>query len=608
MHESRGPETAAAPRVTATGAGGRHSPAGRDCLTLLGGRIRLTAADIYVLYVLIAVAVCWPVPADIAGILPVGVATETTVPYAMTWALWWTADRLAHGLADFWNAPIFFPAPGTFTYGEPMVPLGVLTAPIFLFGGAPALAHNLALLLSLFLNGVSAFTLLRAARLRFAAAAAGGAIAMALPYTQDQMGVLTLVPLFAVNWTLQGLLVFTRRPTLRRGLLVGLGFAAIYGLCGQYGLFFAMAAPAATLCLARREHFRVRPLLFLFLGIALAGLLLFPQLAAQRNTLETRRFEKSLKYVYNMTRPVYFWTRSQAEPLVPFPGTGEVERKTVRTMYPGALKIALALLAVCAGLATPRLRRLTGFFLVFGATAFLLAILPRIAIGGWSPFEWLYQHVPGIAQVRSIWRAGVFTQLSLAFLSALLFHQVLERAAGERGALVGRGASSLRRRANAALPLAVFLLAGLALFEVWQPRLDWVPVPAPSIHRPFMEWVAEHVPDDRGLLTLPTEREEVVQWMYLAPLHRRKLAGGYSSNFSAAYLGLIDTMKRDSLGEKTRARLCENQVSHLSIRRAWRKAAGWGEPDPTHYPKLHEYPTVGLDIYAVSCQDRRRES
>jgi hypothetical protein len=96
--------------------------------------------------------------------------------------------------------------------------------------------------------------------------------------------------------------------------------------------------------------------------------------------------------------------------------------------------------------------------------------------------------------------------------------------------------------------------------------------------------------------------------MYLAPLHRRKLAGGYSSNFSAAYLGLIDTMKRDHLGEETRARLCENRVSHLSIRRAWRNAEGWGEPDSTRFPKLHEDPTLGLDVYAVSCPDRGRES
>jgi hypothetical protein len=560
---------------------------------------------IYVLYGLIAVAACWPVAADIAGILPIGVETDATVPYAMSWALWWTADRLAHGLADFWNAPIFFPAPGTFAYSEPIVPLGVLMAPVFHLGGPPALAHNFALLLSLFLNGVSAFTLLRAAGLRLAAAAAAGAVAMALPYTQDQMGVLTLVPLFAVNWTLQGVLVFARRPTLCRGLLVGLGYAAIYGLCSQYGLFFAMAAPAATLCLAKRKHFRVRPLFFLFLGIALAGLVLSPQLAAQKDALEARRFKKSIKYVYHMTRPVDSWTRSQAEPLVPFPGTGKAEVKTARTMYPGTVKIALALLAACVGLATPGLRRLTGFFLVFGAAGFVLANLPRIAIGGWVPFEWLYHHFPGVAQVRSIWRAGVFTHLSLAFLSALLFHGILDKAATERGGRAGMGASALRRRGNAVLPVVVFLLAGLALFELWQPRQDSVPVPTPALYRPFTEWLVEHVPDDGGLLTLPVERDEVVRWMYLAPLHRRKLAAGYSSNFSAAYSALYKTVRKDFLGEETRALLCENRISHVSIRRTWRKAAGLGEPDSAHFLKVHEDPLLGLDVYAVSCQDQQ---
>jgi hypothetical protein len=274
-------------------------------------------------------------------------------------------------------------------------------------------------------------------------------------------------------------------------------------------------------------------------------------------------------------------------------------------MYPGALKIALALLGVCAGLATPRLRRLTGFFLVFGATAFLLAILPRITIGGWSPFEWLYHQVPGVAQVRGIWRAGVFTHLSLALLSALLFHCILERAAVGRGGRAGEGASALRSRTHAALPPLVLLLAGLAVFELWQPRQDWVWEPVRSLHWPFMEWVAEHVPDDRGLLNLPMERDEVVQWMYLAPLHGRKLAGGYSSNFSDAYLALTNIVKEDFLGDRTRTRLCENRISHLSIRRSWREAKGSGRPFSAHLLKLHEDPTLGLEVYAVSCHDEQ---
>jgi hypothetical protein len=230
------------------------------------------------------------------------------------------------------------------------------------------------------------------------------------------------------------------------------------------------------------------------------------------------------------------------------------------------------------------------------------ANLPRITIGEWAPFEWFYYHVPGVAQVRSLWRAGVFAQLSLALLSALLFHAMLGKTAAEHGA--GPRGSVLRRWGSALSPVAVFLLAALALFELWQPRQDSVPVPDPALHRPFTDWMVEHVPEDRGFLTLPMEWSEMIQWMYLAPMHRRKLAAGYSSNFPKAYIALHDAVKEDFLSERTRTMLCRKRVSHVSIRRTWRESAGLGEPDPSHFPKLHDDPVLGLDVYAVSCQDQ----
>src|SRR5215207_9025081 len=93
-----------------------------------------------------AIAVTWPLALHLTTAVPLGTEREATVPLFNLWTLWWTADRAAHAFAGYWDAPIFQPTPGAFTFSEPQTLTDLLVAPLWGLGVPPALVYNVALL------------------------------------------------------------------------------------------------------------------------------------------------------------------------------------------------------------------------------------------------------------------------------------------------------------------------------------------------------------------------------------------------------------------------------------------------------------------------------
>src|SRR5688500_8761731 len=85
----------------------------------------------FVLCLVAAIVATWPLLPSIASALPLGTEHEATVPLFNLWTLWWDADRVPHGFRGLWNAPIFHPLEGTFTFSEPMLLLGVTLSPLW---------------------------------------------------------------------------------------------------------------------------------------------------------------------------------------------------------------------------------------------------------------------------------------------------------------------------------------------------------------------------------------------------------------------------------------------------------------------------------------------
>ena len=70
-------------------------------------------------YLVLAAAYTWPLPIKLNG-----VPHDLGDPLLTTWLMWWSGTQGGVPLtAHWWNAPIFYPAPGTFAFSENLLGL-----------------------------------------------------------------------------------------------------------------------------------------------------------------------------------------------------------------------------------------------------------------------------------------------------------------------------------------------------------------------------------------------------------------------------------------------------------------------------------------------------
>ena len=511
---------------------------GRTTSAPRGQRAALWAAAL-VVYAALSLAATWPLARELGTSLPRGTDTSATVPLASAWSLWWVADRAAAGFASFWDAPIFFPTPQTFAFSEPLLLEGAVAAPLLWAGASPVLAHNLVLLAALVTNGAFALALLCGLGLAPLAAGAGGAMLCLLPYVHHELGVLTLVPLAGVLAVLHALLAFSRRATPWRGVRLGFAFAAAYLLCGQHALFLALVGAPAALCLVRRALLVPRSLLALAVAAATACALLAPVVRTQLEVRRTHGFARGERSsALGAAAPGSFQLTPTA-PWVPFPGIHTAPDPSQQAHFPGTLKLALAIAGLAWGLRRADTRRFTAFLAALAVGGVLLAALPRIEIFGVTLFRGLRGSVPGFALVRSFWRASMLMQVAIALLAAAGIEAL--------AAAARRPAQAVRRRAAL---LAVAALALVAPVELWPPAPGLSKVPSREAWRPWLDFIAEHVPPGAPLVHLPvpaSERvgdyEETARAMLLSTAHQHPLLNGYSSYFPRPYRAFARIMR-----------------------------------------------------------------
>jgi hypothetical protein len=500
-------------------------------------------------YLALSVASTWPLAVHVGTHYPRGSEPVATVPFASAWALWWTSDRAAHGFADYWAAPIFWPVRDAFALSEPMPLLGLLATPLLWLGLPLVLAYNLVLLAMLTTNGVLAERLLRAQRLTSLASYAGGALVCLLPGLRHELGVLTLVPLAGVLASLDYALRIVRSPRWQHGVGLGLAFAATYLCCAQYALMLALA----LLPLARpRRSFA--------LAILIAAASLAPVALAQQRAVDAHQLVRSDKRVRDGAARLEHYAFSPPHLLPTFV---HVDRGSNIALFPGVVLLALAVL----GIVQSRRRRVITL-LAFAGSSFLLSLSPRVVIAGHSLHEGLAWVVPGLAQIRSIWRAGLFVQLALALLAAYGLH-------------------ALHRRRY--LPQG---LALLALLELWPRAQLLARAPAEAAHAAWAARMRQRPGEPYVLLPFAEGAnvrafEPSARLMTLTRLHGRPMLNGYSSYFPEPHEQLWRTPPR--LGDpasaaRLRARGVREVVA-LSTTDTW--------------PLLFCDDALGLRIYGV---------
>jgi hypothetical protein len=528
---------------------------------------------------LAALVATWPLAANLATAVPRGTERESTVQVLNIWTLWWTADRLTHGFAGYWDAPFFYPFAGVFTFSEPQPLTGVLVAPLWGTGASPALIYNIALLALLTLNGIFAYRLARALDLPRLAALLAGVLTVTLPFVGNMLGVIHLVPLFGMLWTLEGVVRFGKSGELRDATWAALGYLATYLTSQQYALMFGLFAVAAGIVALGQQRFKRMAILKLAGQALAAGALVF-LLAQSAIALHTELgFQRPEQVVKALSaRPADFLTRPGTA-LVPLP---PANGQDTAGLFPGVLLLALAVTGAITGVRARRevedpedgeseplapntehptpnthpLARWAWFLSLSFIAAILLAMGLNIDIFGFQPFEWMRIVVPGFSELRSPFRFAAIMQLVLPLLAAIALADYAQRYA----------------RIGVGLVVGLALLASIENLTVpgpmspvpTTPRTDWTH----WLHTQSTVAVVAHVPFPAGVRVADYEIET---WRMFSQIdHKRLIINGYSGFFPPGYTEFqLDMAKRFP----TQDLLCELNknldVDFLVVDQSW---------------------------------------
>jgi len=506
------------------------------------------------LYAALVLLITWPLVPCLTTHLPLGELPHATVPWFNLWTLEWNADRFAHGLVGYWDAPIFHPARNTFAFSEPQaltaVPFSVLRPWLGSIG-----AYNATLLLALLLNGLCARRFVRVAGVSDAAATWAGALALGLPFALKELGVLQLTVLAPSLLVLAELALLFRVP---RGAVVvraALAFAAVLWTCVYYALLLGLLLLVACVVLLVRARLR-RRLRRVGWRAALLALCAFALLAAplvlvQRSALAA--FERAPEVIRRGSASGWAYARlpagSASARLLPVlaapPGK--------RSLYPGAVLVALALAGFAVDRRGPR-RAFAGYAALALVLALLVSFGTRLSLGPWPPYALVQQLVPGFAQLRSPYRMAVFVQLLLVLFAGFGLHAL---------------ARSRARWAFVAAPL----LVALALFEVvpWGTRLRRFPEPA--MVEPWIAWLARH-PGGAVAMVPPSlsgkarDYEPTALAMLQGLRHGHPLVNGYSGFFPRRADRVAHHLQRFPRAGDLRA-LRRAGVVYAVVDRAW---------------------------------------
>lgn len=210
--------------------------------TSKGQRVTLTPFKAASLYLVIAVAFTWPLPAGLTRDIPWDLGDSLL----NAWILAWDADRLLRfvggdvdAIRNFWNANIFHPEPLTLAYSEHLFAQAVQILPVYALTGNIILSYNLLFLSTFVLSGLGMYLFVREITGSPRAGLVAGLIYAFAPYRVPQFSHLQVMSSQWMPFVLYGLRRYfdTRRTTP----LIGAGAALVAQNLsnGYFLLFFA---------------------------------------------------------------------------------------------------------------------------------------------------------------------------------------------------------------------------------------------------------------------------------------------------------------------------------------------------------------------------------
>ncbi len=542
-------------------------------------------------FTLWALILTYPLPLYLFSHIPRGSEEAATVPFFNLWTLQWNIDQQMQDYPRYWDAPLFAPDKGTFAFSEPQPLSAVLAAPLWLAFQSPALGYNILIILFLTLNGWFTYWLLRNWRLPPLPSLLVGLLMQSLPFVAQEMGVLQLVALFGILWSLFFLSRFlaSSSPSWRSSLCLALGAPVTFLTCSYYGLFSMFFLPLAFIFQVRREHLNLKTAAQLGVVALLALALTLPFVWAQHRELEIYHFSRSAQTIEaNSAKLGYYddfldYNLFYSRILGLKSGQGQ-------RLFPGLGLITLAGLGLFGG----SQKRVKLYLLLAVGLALLLSLGLRLNVGGIQPYQWVREWVPGFAQLRSPFRFAVLVQLHLALLAGFGLHNLSRWLHGSPQWLPGSAAA-------------------LAIFEMLALPLPLQPVPIQTEAVPWQAWLNEHTRSGTTnvqsasrpkIVILPFAQsskvedfEQTTRWLLANRFFQGDMLNGYSGFFPADHARVRDEMFKFP----TSAGLQLLQKKGIEYLVVYHHLANTPSPQTlaTYLPRLYEDERAGVAVYAL---------
>jgi len=529
---------------------------------------------------LLTVGMTWPVARHLNTHVTPGQQPVMTVPYLNLWTLAWNHRWLKGETESYWDANLFYPHRKTLAYSEPQFGMGLLTVPLTFFGASTVLAYNLLLLGFVWGAGVSVYGLCWylfreyandgvdsrfAPReiYRWVASVTAGVLYGFHFYVFLEMGVLQLLATLFAPLSFLGLHRFFDSNKWRDALIFCVGFLGAWYTCGYYGLFLSVFIFCFVLRYGYRKLFEKRGLIVSIVTAAITIIGLVPLVLGMQSAKTAMSLSRPKFVVENISAVIGNYLK--------FPHNSWLYENILEVSNPGRgtfLGFSLICLSCIGGIAifsmrfsartntrVPNWRVLLNrvrfpshygiFYILMAGFAFWLsygmALIPPDAKGlgiyrflVWiSPYNLLYQFVPGFTSIRSPYRFYIFLVLFLAVLSGWGVLWVSE---------------CMRSRWRRVL-IPLILVA--VVIELWPLPARLVRVPGSVRELPEIYQQIEALPKDATLLELPLARgsseinmEREARSLYYSTFHWHPIVNGYSGFLPLANIGLDQVVAR----------------------------------------------------------------
>src|SRR5262245_55214079 len=338
-------------------------------------------------------------------------------PLLNTSILAWNAKHLPL-TTEWWNFPAFAPLPGVTAFTEHLLGAYPLASPIIWITGNPVLAYNALQLLTLPLNGVATFALVRELTGSTLGAFVGGLAFAFAPFTGEHASHIQMLMAFGMPLALYGLHRYMKSGATRDLIWFGVGWLSVT-LSNAYMLvFFPILIALWAIWFLRRAE--ARRWVAIAVTAAVATLPVVPLLIGYhfrqtayglfRDYPEIVSQSASIQSVAGINQRAVLWVGW-------LPNTFYEQ-----SLFPGFAIVVLATIAITAALVSREhrsWRRTVLFYFTAAVLLWTFTLGPEVrwagvrVAPGYGPY-WLLMHIPGVQSIRVPSRAWLPATLCLA--------------------------------------------------------------------------------------------------------------------------------------------------------------------------------------------------